>query len=36
MFRIAIKPENARSMQQTMGTQKAHRRAGRAGTTWIK
>ena len=31
MFRIAIKPENARSMQQTTGTHKAQRKPGRAG-----
>lgn len=31
MFRIAIKPENARSMQQAIGTHKARRKPGRAG-----
>lgn len=31
MFRIAVKPENARSMQQTTETHKAQRKPGRAG-----
>lgn len=31
MLRIAIKPENARSMQKTTGTHKAQRKPGRAG-----